>query len=137
MSDWIWVPFGALTVIHDRQITRHGGASGMRDPALLEMGCARAMNLAAYGSPDVFDIAAAYAFGISKAHAFVDGNKRTAFVAAFTFLRLNGLNVRPDPSEGVRMMEDLASSTISEASFASWLRALMAQQEVKVLNGLQ
>lgn len=117
MSEWIWVPLAALTVVHDRQISRHGGASGTRDHALLEMGCARAMNLAAYGAPDVFDIAAAYAFGISKAHAFVDGNKRTAFVACFTFLRLNGVNLRPDPIEGVRMMEDVASSVISEASF--------------------
>ncbi len=100
----------------------------MRDPALLEMGCARAMNLAAYGSPDAFDIAAAYAFGISKAHAFVDGNKRTAFVAAFTFLRLNGLNLRPEPRKGVQMMEDLASSVVTETSFASWLRALPVQQ---------
>lgn len=124
MTDWAWVPLRALTVIHDRQIARHGGASGTRDPALLEMGCARAMNLAAYGEPDEFDIAAAYAFGISKAHAFVDGNKRTAFVAAFTFLRLNGCNLRPDPKEGVRMMEDLASSQVTEVSFASWLRAM-------------
>lgn len=127
MTEWVWVPLRALTVIHDRQIARHGGASGTRDPALLEMGCARAMNLAAYGEPDAFDIAAAYAFGISKTHAFVDGNKRTAFVAAFTFLRLNGCNLRPDPKEGVRMMEDLASSQVTEVSFASWLRA-MAQR---------
>lgn len=135
MTDWVWVPLAALTVIHDRQISRHGGASGMRDPALLEMGCARAMNLAAYGSPDVFDIAAAYAFGISKAHAFVDGNKRTAFVASFTFLRLNGLNLRPEPHKGVRMMEDLASGAVTETSFASWLRALLVQQEAKAGKG--
>lgn len=77
--------------------------------------------------PDVFDIAAGYAFGIAKAHAFVDGNKRTAFVACFTFLRLKGCNLRPEPKEGVRMMEELASSVVSETSFASWLRA-MAQK---------
>lgn len=124
MTGWTWVPLRALKVFHDRQIARHGGASGMRDSALLEMGCARAMNLAAYGDPDVFDIAAAYAFGISKAHAFVDGNKRTAFVACFTFLRLNGVNLRPEPKEGVQMMEDVASSVVTEANFASWLRAM-------------
>jgi death on curing protein len=135
MTDWIWVPLGALTVIHDRQISRHGGATGMRDPALLEMGCARAMNLVAYGVPDVFDIAAAYAFGISKAHAFIDGNKRTAFVAAFTFMRLNGLNLRPEPLVGVRMMEDLASGAMTEEGFGSWLRALWAQAETEAGNG--
>ena len=124
MTQWVWVPLAALYVVHDRQISRHGGAPGTRDPALLEAACARPVNQAAYGDPDVFALAAAYAFGIAKAHAFVDGNKRTAFVAAFTFLRLNGITVRPDPGTGVRMMEDLASSQITEDAFAAWLRAL-------------
>ena len=122
MSAWKWVPVAALYVVHDRQIARHGGASGIRDTALLEMAVARPLNLAAYGKPDVFDLAAAYAFGIAKAHAFVDGNKRTAFVAAVTFLRLQGQHFCPDPAEGVRMMEDLAASKIDEAAFAEWLR---------------
>ena len=124
MSDWIWVPLPALHIIHDRQIARHGGASGTRDPALLEMGCARALNRAVYEDADLFDIAAAYAYGIAKAHAFVDGNKRTAFVAAFTFLRLNGVFVRPDPGMGVRQMEDLASGDLTEEAFADWVRGL-------------
>ena len=119
----IWVPLAAVVVIHDRQIARHGGKPGLRDMALLEMGCARAMNLAAYRNADLAEIAAAYAFGISKAHAFVDGNKRTAFVTAGTFLRLNGYAFRPDPVSGVRMMENLATGTISEADFADWLRS--------------
>lgn len=126
MSNHIWVPLAAVTIIHDRQIARHGGAPGMRDRALLEMGCARAMNLAAYKNAGVSEIAAAYAFGIAKAHAFVDGNKRTAFVTAITFLRLNGHAFRPDPVEGVRMMEDLASGDLTEADFASWLEQGMA-----------
>ena len=124
MSAWVWVPLAALHVIHDRQISRHGGASGTRDPALLEMGCTRPINLAAYDDPDVFEIAAAYAYGIAKAHAFVDGNKRTAFVAAFTFLRLNEVFVRPNPAVGVRKMEGLASDHVSEEEFAAWLREL-------------
>jgi death-on-curing protein len=97
----------------------------MRDRALLEMGCARAMNLAAYTDAGLSEIAAAYAFGISKAHAFVDGNKRTAFVTALTFLRLNGFSFRPAPVEGVRMMEDLASGQVSEVDFARWLSSQM------------
>ena len=124
MSDWIWVPLAAIHIIHNRQIARHGGAPGTRDPALLEMGCARALNRAAYEDADLFEIAAAYAYGIAKAHAFVDGNKRTAFVAAFTFLRLNGLFVRPDPATGMRRMEDLASGDLTEDAFAAWLRDL-------------
>lgn len=121
MNEPVWVPIRAVIVIHDRQIARHGGAPGTRDLALLEMGCARAMNLWAYERAPLARIAAGYAYGISKAHAFVDGNKRTAFVTAATFLRLNGLGFRPDPAEGVRMMEGLASGEISEAAFADWL----------------
>lgn len=126
MTEPIWVPLAAVLAIHDRQITRHGGASGLRDRALLEMGCARAMNLAAYSHSGPAEIAAAYAFGISKAHAFVDGNKRTAFVTAVTFLRLNGYSFRPAPVEGVRMMEDLASGQVSESDFATWLSSGMS-----------
>jgi death-on-curing protein len=121
VSGPVWVPIRAVVAIHDRQIARHGGRPGLRDMALLEAGCARALNLHAYGQPSLAEIAAAYAFGIDKAHAFVDGNKRTAFVTAATFLRLNGRSFRPDPVEGVRMMEALASGAITEAAFAAWL----------------
>lgn len=122
MSEWAFVPLAALHVIHDRQIARHGGAPGLRDAGLLEMGAARALNRAAYGPADLFDIAAAYAFGLAKAHAFADGNKRTAVVAALVFLRLNGYGFRPDPQDGVRMVEGLAAATLTEADFALWLR---------------
>ena len=127
MTQWAWMPLPALHIIHDRQISRHGGASGTRDPALLEAACARPLNQAGYGDPDAYALAAAYAFGIAKAHAFVDGNKRTAFVTAFTFLRLNGIEIRPDTKVGVRMMEDLASNHVSEEEFATWLRSLNAE----------
>lgn len=127
MSAPVWVPLAVVIIIHDRQIARHGGAPGLRDRSLLEMGCARAMNLAAYeDAAGLAEIAAAYAFGIAKAHAFVDGNKRTAFVTAITFLRLNGYGFRPDPVEGVRMMEGLAASEVGETAFAQWLAAGMA-----------
>lgn len=119
----VWVPRDAVIAIHDRQIARHGGAPGARDLTLLESGLARPMNLVAYGSPGLCELAAAYAFGIVKAHAFVDGNKRTGFVTGVTFLRLNGLAFRPGAVEGVRMMEGLASGEVSEAGFAAWLEA--------------
>ena len=119
---WIWLPIRAVYVIHDRQIARHGGAPGLRDAGLLENACSRPMNAAAYGTPDAFELAAAYAFGIAKAHAFIDGNKRTAFVACATFLRMHGHHIKPDPGTGVGMMEDLAASILSEGNFAAWLR---------------
>ncbi len=122
MTDPVWLPINVLFVIHDRQISRHGGTPGIRDKALVEMGAARPLNLWAYGQPDLSDLAAAYAFGIAKAHGFVDGNKRTALVAALTFLRLNGVSFRPNQMEAVRMMEGLADDTVPEADFAVWLR---------------
>jgi death-on-curing protein len=124
LSGPAWVPFAAVILIHDRQIARHGGAPGLRDRALLEMGCARPANLFADEGAGLDRLAAAYAFGVAKAHAFVDGNKRTAFVTAATFLRLNGLGFRPDPVEGVRMMEGLAAGDVSEARMARWFGAL-------------
>lgn len=116
-----WVPLTAVVLVHDRQIARHGGSAGLRDRALLETGCARALNLFAYGTPAIEDLAAAYAFGLVKAHAFVDGNKRTALVTALTFLRLNGYGFRPETQEGLRMVEGLASGEIGESDFARWL----------------
>ncbi|PWK55923.1 type II toxin-antitoxin system death-on-curing family toxin [Roseicyclus mahoneyensis] len=121
MSQPAWVPLRAVISFHDRQIARHGGAPGLRDLTLLEAACARPMNRAVYGERDLHVLAAAYAFGICKAHAFVDGNKRTAFVTTLTFLRLNGLQMRPDPEEGVRMMENLAAGGMTEKPFAEWL----------------
>jgi death-on-curing protein len=116
-----WVPLTAVVVIHDRQIARHGGSAGLRDRALLEMGCARPMNLFAYGNPAIEDLAAAYAFGLVRAHAFVDGNKRTALVTSLTFLRRNGYGFRPETQEGLRMVEGLASGDVGEPDFARWL----------------
>lgn len=117
----VWVPLAAVFAIHDRQIARHGGKGGLRDRALLESGCSRPMNLWAYGSPSLAELAASYAFGITKAHAFLDGNKRTAFVTAVTFLRLNGFSFKPDPVQGVQMMEGLAAGEVSESDLARWL----------------
>lgn len=125
MTDVVWNPFAAVSVYHDRQIARHGGASGLRDMGLLESGCSRSQNLAAYGEPTLAELAAAYAFGIAKAHAFVDGNKRTAFVTFATFLRLNGYGFKTDPATGVRMMEDLAADLVAESEFADWVADCM------------
>jgi death-on-curing protein len=117
----VWVPLKAAIVIHDRQIARHGGARGLRDITLLEAACARPMHAEAYAGSSLVELAAAYAFGIAKAHAFVDGNKRTALVTALTFLRLNGSGFRPEPTVGVHMMEGLAAGEVSEAAFAHWI----------------
>ena len=121
MSEPIWVPDRAVFIIHDRQIARHGGASGLRDEGLLQGALQRPINKWQYENADTFGCAAAYAFGVAKAHAFVDGNKRTAFVTGVTFLRLNGWHFVTEPAEGVTFMEDLASGAVSEESFRNWL----------------
>ena len=122
MTEPVWVPLPAIITIHDRQISRHGGTPGLRDRGLLEAGCARPLNRHAYDMDDVFELAAAYAFGIAKAHAFLDGNKRTAFVTAGAFLRMNGYALSLPQPDIVRHMEDLASDTIGEEAFAGWLK---------------
>ncbi len=123
MSGPNWVMIGGVVIVHDRQISRHGGSPGMRDRTLLEAGCARPLNRHAYGVTDLYELAAAYAFGIAKAHAFVDGNKRTAFVTAVGFLRINGIAFSAGQSDIVTRMEDLASDALTETAFADWLRA--------------
>ena len=121
MNELVWVPARAVYIIHDRQIARHSGASGLRDEELLQNSLQRPINKWQYENTDTFECAAAYAFGIAKAHAFIDGNKRTAFVTCVTFLRLNGWYFVTEPAEGVAFMEDLASGAVSEESFKSLL----------------
>jgi len=129
MSEPVWVPARAVYIIHDRQIARHGGASGLRDEGQLKGALQRPINKWQYENSDTFGCAAAYAFGIAKAHAFVDGNKRTSFVTSVTFLRLNGWHFVTDPAEGVAFMEDLASGAVSEESF----RNLLEQSSTKTI----
>lgn len=121
MNEPIWVPARAVHIIHDRQIARHGGASGLRDEGLLLNALQRPVNKWQYECTNTFECAAGYAFSIAKALAFLDGNKRTAFVTSVTFLRLNGWNFTPEQIEGVGFMEGLASGEINEEKFINWL----------------
>lgn len=123
MADWVWLRREALTALHAEQLAEHGGAAGVRDRGLLESALARPENLAAYGEPDVFDLAAAYAFGIVKNHPFVDGNKRTGFQAAATFLLLNGQMLTASDQGVVETVLGLAAGEVNEEDFAQWLRA--------------
>ena len=115
------MPTRAVHIVHDRQIARHGGASGPRDQGLLQGALQRPINKWQYANTDTFGCAAAYAFAIATANAFVDGNKRTAFVTSLTFLRLNGWHFITEPAEGVAYMENLASDMVSEERFKKWL----------------
>jgi death-on-curing protein len=119
----VWLSRALISAIHDEQIAEHGGSPGLRDEGLLESALARPRNLAAYGKPDLAALAAAYAFGLARNHPFVDGNKRTAFVAAELFLDLNGHDLVASDEDCVTAMLSLAAGETSEAEFAAWLRA--------------
>jgi death-on-curing protein len=117
-----WVGLPAALAIHDLQIVEHGGADGLRDMALLESVLARPQNLVAYGTPDIADLAASYADGISRNHPFVDGNKRTAWLLAAIFLDLNGYDIEAEMADALQAMLSLAAGTLAETEFAAWLR---------------
>lgn len=119
---WRWLTHRVATTIHLRQLQRHGGGYGIRDEGLLESALARPQNLAAYGEPAVFELAAGYAFGIARNHPFIDGNKRTAFVASVTFLRMNGQQFNAEQAEAAVVFLRLAAGELSEAELAEWFR---------------
>ena len=120
--NWRWLTHRIATSIHLKQIQRHGGGHGTRDEGLLESALARPQNLAAYGEPTVFELAASYAFGIARNHPFIDGNKRTAFVAADLFLRMNGQQLHAEQAEAAVVFLRLAAGEFSEAELAEWFR---------------
>jgi len=117
-----WLAYETVLIYHDLQISEHGGAEGVRDDGALRSALARPENLAAYGDPDLFDLAAACARGIVQNHPFMDGNKRTAFVAAVSFLDLNGQEVSAQEAEAAVVFLRLAAGGIDEAELAEWLR---------------
>jgi death-on-curing protein len=126
MTEPRWLPKDLVLAVHDRQLAEHGGMSGVRDEGLLESALARPQNLFAYGQGDLPALAAAYAFGLARNHPFVDGNKRTAFVACELFLAANGFDLAASDEECLAMTLALAASEIDEAEFASWLRENVA-----------
>ena len=125
--DWTWIGIDPVIALHDRQLAQHGGPSGLRDPGSLESALARAINLAAYGEPDAASLAAAYAFGLARNHAFVDGNKRIAWITARLFLRANGVALAYDKGDAVRMVLALAAGEIDENAVADWFRERIVQ----------
>ena len=120
--DWKWIAPSVVDAIHDAQLAEHGGLAGTRDPGALASALARPQNLALYEAPDVAALAAAYGYGISRNHAFLDGNKRTGFLAAVLFCALNGYRIEAPHPECVLTMLGVASGEITEDAFADWIR---------------
>ena len=126
MNDWIWIDAAVLYVVHEEQLAEHGGSAGVRDAGLFESALARPQHLAHYGvdgaEPDAAALAASYGYGIARNHPFVDGNKRTAFVAVELFLMLNGCELVASDADCVLTMLDVAAGQLDEDAFAAWLR---------------
>lgn len=118
----VWLSRDLVLAIHDNQLAEHGGGSGVRDPGLLESALARPLNRAGYGEPDLAELAAIYAIAIARNHPFIDGNKRTAYVALELFLALNGYGFDAVDVDCVLMTLGMAAGEIDDASFIAWVR---------------
>ena len=122
-QNWVWLDKRLILAVHDEQLAEHGGLSGVRNVGLLESALARPEHLAAYGEPDFAELAASYGYGIARNHPFIDGNKRTAFVAALLFLAFNRYSLLASDTDKVIVMLRVAAGEITEAEFAAWIRA--------------
>jgi death-on-curing protein len=122
LNEPVWIREKDALALHEQQIVLFGGAAGVRDAGLLDSALARPRNLCAYAERPVTmaELAAAYAFGISSNHPFVDGNKRTAMHVSFVFLEFNGVSVRATPEDACLTFLGLAAGEISEGELATW-----------------
>ena len=124
MAQIVWLLAETVIAIHHRQISEHGGSEGLRDEGLLASTLARPQNLLAYAQPppDLAALAAAYGYGIARNHPFVDSNKRTALVAARTFLVVNGVNLQASQDEKYLTFMRLAQGSLTEEQLGEWIR---------------
>lgn len=126
-SKWVWIELNAVLAIHDQQISEHGGIPGVRDLTVIESALARPRNLEAYTKPDAAAPATVYAYGLFSNHGFLDGNKRTAYVVAETFLDLNGFEVTAPDEEVVSTMLAVATGGMSEKRLGDWFRSFVSR----------
>lgn len=122
MSQWNWVNRQVLLLLHDESLAEHGGAPGVRDERLLDSALARPVNLALYEQPDVAQLAASYGVALAKNHAFIDGNKRAAFLAIGLFLAVNGHRLRATQADATLTVMDVAAGLTDEVALAQWIR---------------
>jgi len=118
--EWLTTPI--VIAIHDEQLAIHGGSAGLRDETLLESALGRPRNKRAYEGAELAELAAAYGYGIARNHPFVDGNKRTALLAIYTFLGVNGIDFIAHEADAASMILVLAAGEVSEESLTRWIR---------------
>jgi death-on-curing protein len=123
MDQPLWITKKGVLAMHSEQLAEHGGSDGIRDETLPDSALAKPLNVFAYADEaDIFRLAASYAFGIARNHAFVDGNKRTALVASITFLDRNGWDVAAPKEDVYFTFLHLAEGSFSEEQLADWFR---------------
>ncbi|MGH7787090.1 MAG: type II toxin-antitoxin system death-on-curing family toxin [Candidatus Binatia bacterium] len=118
----VWLAKRAVMAVHQMLLAEFGGSPGIRDEGLLDSALARPRNLRAYEAPDLVALAAAYAAGIVGNHPFIDGNKRTGFMAAYIFLDRNGQDLVASEADATMLTRSLAAGESSEPDVAAWLR---------------
>jgi death-on-curing protein len=118
----VWPTRSLVLAVHEEQLAEHGGAMGIRDEGLLDSALARPLNRATYIDPEAGELAALYAIAIARNHPFVDGNKRTAYVALETFIYLNGGSFPVSDAEAVVMTLAMASGESTDDEFTAWVR---------------
>ncbi len=121
---WRWIREEVVLAVHDVQLAQHGGLDGVRDMNVIQSAMARPQQLNTYRHPlpDVFDLAAAYAYGLARNHGFADGNKRTAWIVARLFLMDNGAKIQFDQIDAIQTMLGVASGAVDEMALAQWFR---------------
>lgn len=128
MEEPLWLTRPIIEALHAAQIREHGGQPGIRDEGLLESALARPVNVWSYDEGvDLAALAAEYGYGLGKNHAFIDGNKRSAFVAANVFLLLNGFEIDAAEPEAVHIMLGVADGSLSRDEFAVWIRSRLVR----------
>lgn len=120
MAELLFLTLEEVVVIHQMQLAEFGGATGTRDPGMLESAINRPVNRHLYESPTIPQLASDYAFGIARNHPFVDGNKRAAFMSAYTFLGLNGYSFEASEADVVVTILALAAGELSESELSDW-----------------
>jgi death-on-curing protein len=118
-----WLTVEAVLAMHEQLVAEHVGDAGVRNLGLLDSALAAPRHHYVYGERDIFVLATAYAYGITRNHPFIDGNKRAAFLAAYTFLGINGWALNAPEDEVVRAVVGLSDRSLSAEAFAEWLRA--------------
>ena len=119
----VWLSRQLILAIHDEQLAEHGGALGVRDDGLLDSAPARPLNRAGYGEPDTAELAALYTIAIARNDPFIDGNKRTAYVALETFLALNGCVFPVSDADAALVTLAMAAGDMEDREFTDWVRA--------------